>query len=102
MPRAVLECARVPLTLFNQRRNRTVRMKATLLPIALVLALSVSANRAAAETSSKISNVHLCCKGCVDGVDKAVGTVDGAKAAIDSDAGTVTLSGPDKATVQKA
>jgi copper chaperone CopZ len=44
----------------------------------------------------------LCCKGCVNGAQKAVDEVKGAKAEIDADSGTVTLSGPDAATVQKA
>ena len=77
-------------------------MKPILLPVALWLVLAVSSSPAAAEVTSKISDVHLCCKGCVDGVNKAVSQVDGAKATVDSDAGTVTLSGADKATVQKA
>src|SRR5207245_224850 len=50
----------------------------------------------------KITNVHLCCKSCVTGVEKAVGAVPDAKATVDQDAGTVTLTGPDAATVQKA
>jgi copper chaperone CopZ len=77
-------------------------MKAILVPIVIGTLLAISGNAAKAEESSKISDVHLCCKGCVDGVEKAVSKVDGAKAATDSDAGTVTLTGPDKATVQKA
>src|SRR5262245_61128784 len=77
-------------------------MKAVLFPIAVTLVLASVASPASAEVTAKISDVHLCCKGCVDGVEKAVSKVDGAKAAIDSDAGTVALSGPDKATVQKA
>jgi copper chaperone CopZ len=75
-------------------------MKALLLPLAALLALASSTP--AAEVTAKISDVHLCCKGCVNGVEKAVGEVDGAKAAIDADNGTVTLSGSDDATVQKA
>jgi copper chaperone CopZ len=75
-------------------------MKSILLPLAALFALAMSTP--AAEVTSKISDVHLCCKGCVNGVQKAVGEVDGAKAAVDADAGTVTLSGPDPATVQKA
>ncbi len=46
--------------------------------------------------------VHLCCQGCVKGVQKAVGQVPGVIAAADMDDGTVTLAGPDSATVQKA
>jgi copper chaperone CopZ len=75
-------------------------MKTIALSLAALLAVGLST--ASAEVSSKIGDVHLCCKGCVNGVEKAVGEVDGAKAAVDADAGTVTLSGPDAATVQKA
>ena len=75
-------------------------MKAMLLSIAVVVALNLSAR--AAEVTTKISQVHLCCKGCVTGVEKAVATVPDAKAEADQESGTVTLSGPDTATVQKA
>jgi len=77
-------------------------MKAVLFPIAVSLVLAISSSPAAAEVTSKISDVHLCCKGCVDGAEKAVSKVDGAKATVDSDSGTVTISAPDKATAQKA
>ena len=56
----------------------------------------------AADASAKLTDVHLCCKGCVTGAEKAVGEVDGAKAEVDQDAGTVTLSAPDAATLRKA
>ena len=56
----------------------------------------------AADCTAKISDVHLCCKGCVNGVEKAVGKVSDVKADIDQDAGTVTLSGPNAEAVQKA
>jgi copper chaperone CopZ len=75
-------------------------MKAILLPLAVFVSLTLTSS--AADVTSKLSDVHLCCKGCVNGVEKAVGAVEGAKAEIDADAGTVTLSGPNKATVQKA
>jgi copper chaperone CopZ len=75
-------------------------MKTLALSIATTIALGLSAR--AADVSAKISEVHLCCKSCVTGVEKAVGTVPGAKAETDQDAGTVTLTGPDSATVQKA
>jgi len=55
-----------------------------------------------ADSAAKITNVHLCCKSCVTGVEKAVGAVPGAKAEVDQEAGTVTLSAPDADTVQKA
>src|SRR5437764_15233286 len=55
-----------------------------------------------AETTTKISDVHLCCQSCVKGVDKALAETKDVKAVSDKDAGTVTLTGPDKASVQKA
>src|SRR5690242_8412894 len=75
-------------------------MRITLFSFSMLTALALSVP--AAEISSKFSDVHLCCKGCVNGVEKAVGEVDGAKATVDADAGTVVLSGPDEATVNKA
>ena len=73
-------------------------------PIAFLIltALALPLAAGAAETTAKISGVHLCCKGCVTGVEDAVGKVPDAKAEVDQDEGTVTLSGPDNATVQKA
>jgi len=56
----------------------------------------------AEEVTATINNVHLCCKGCVTGAEKAVSTVEGAKVSADQDTGTLTLSGPDAATLQKA
>jgi len=72
-----------------------------ILTLALILvALGWSAQ--AADTSAKLSDVHLCCNSCVKGVDKALSGVSGAKAHSDKDAGTVIINAPDKATVQKA
>src|SRR5215467_1848215 len=65
--------------------------------IGSVMTLSVKA-----ETTAKISDVHLCCQSCVKGVEKAVGDVKDVTATVDKDAGTVTLTGKDKAAVQKA
>src|SRR6185369_15535255 len=67
-----------------------------------LVAFACCCSLSAAESQAKITNVHLCCKSCVTGVEKAIGEVPGAKAEVDQDAGTVTLSGPDAATVQKA
>jgi copper chaperone CopZ len=72
--------------------------KFLLLP-AVLLALAFSAR---AESTAKISGVHLCCKSCVTGVDKAIGKVSGATAAVDADAETVTVTAADAATAQKA
>lgn len=67
-----------------------------------VALLTVTAVAAQAEVSAKITDVHICCKSCVTGVEKAIAEVPGAKAEVDPDARTVTFSGPDAATVQKA
>ena len=73
-------------------------LKSLLLAVVLfTLALS-----ARAESTAKISGVHLCCKSCVTGVNKAIGKVSGATAAVDADAETVTVSAADAATTQKA
>src|SRR5438874_8466728 len=70
--------------------------------ISIFTALALISSVKAADHTVKISKVHLCCNSCVTGVEKAVGKVDGATTSVDKDAGTVTLSGPDAATVQKA
>jgi copper chaperone CopZ len=54
-----------------------------------------------ADTSVKLTDVHLCCNACVKGVDKAISTVTGVTAKSDRDAGTVTLTSAEKANVQK-
>ncbi len=74
-------------------------MNKTILTLVATLALATFAQ---AESTVKLTGVHLCCKSCVKGVDKAVGTVSGAAAASDADAGTVTVTAPDDATAQKA
>jgi copper chaperone CopZ len=75
-------------------------MKTILLSIAMAVALAFSIQ--AADVSVKLSDVHLCCQGCVKGVQAAVGKVQGVTVKADKDEGTVSLSGPDQATVQKA
>src|SRR4051794_29348632 len=74
-------------------------MKLTIISLLITAALTLSAS---AEKSAKITGVHLCCKSCVTGVEKALDKVPGAKAEVDSANGTIVLSGPDTATVQKA
>lgn len=75
-------------------------MKTILSSIVIGLALTIAAR--AADVSTTISDVHLCCQSCVKRVDKAVADVKGVKAKADMDAETVTLTGPDIASVQKA
>jgi periplasmic mercuric ion binding protein len=68
----------------------------------LMTALALAGSLSAAETTVKLTKVHLCCDGCVAGVQKAVGTVAGVTAAVEKGAGAVALTGPDQETVQKA
>ena len=66
----------------------------------MVVGLALTAQ--AADVSVKITGVHLCCPSCVKGVEKAVGSVKDVTVNVDKDAGSVSLTGPDTATVQKA
>jgi copper chaperone CopZ len=75
-------------------------MKITLASLMIACALTLSVR--AADETVKLSNVHLCCKACVTGAEKAVAGVKGVTASVDQDSETVSLTGPDKATVQKA
>ena len=68
--------------------------------IVSILTLGFSLFAAGAETKVTLSGVHLCCKGCVKGVAKAVDK-SGGKASCDAKAGTVVISG-DKESVTKA
>jgi copper chaperone CopZ len=70
--------------------------------LTILLTASTLTLAARADVSAKISDVHLCCDSCVKGVNKAVADVPGVKAVSDKDGSTVTLTGPDKASVQKA
>lgn len=65
-------------------------------------ALMAAATARAAKVSVQLTKVHLCCDSCVDGVDDAVSPVKGAESTADKDAKTITITGPDKDTLQKA
>jgi copper chaperone CopZ len=75
-------------------------MKQTIALISVIAALAWTAH--AADSSVKLSNVHLCCPSCVKGVDKAIATVPGVTAQSDKDAGTVSITAPNPAAAQKA
>lgn len=72
-----------------------LRLVALLAPLAL-------ASWASAEATATISDTHLCCNSCVNGVAKAVKPVTGAAAKCDRNAKTITITAPDQATAQKA
>ena len=75
-----------------------MKLFTTSIALAFVLALAARAE----DVTAKISDVHLCCGKCVKIAQKTVASVDGAKATVDKDAGTITITAPDKATAQKA
>lgn len=77
-------------------------MKLKVIALSTLAAFAAILPASAADVTAKISNVHLCCKSCVTGVEKAVGKVSGATAAVDKDAGTVSLTAGDAPTLQKA
>jgi mercuric ion binding protein len=65
-----------------------------------IVALAL-AGSAYADSSVKLTDVHLCCQSCVKGVQKAVAKVPGVKAESDMDEKTISLTAPDAATLQK-
>ena len=75
-------------------------MKLTITALVGALALAFSAQ--AEDLTVKLTGVHLCCKKCVTAAEKTVATVEGVKAKVDQDDKSVTLTGADAATVQKA
>ena len=75
-------------------------MKSIIACVAAVSAMLVSAR--AADVTAKITDVHICCKSCVTLAEKAVAEVPNVTAKADQEEGTVTLPGPDTASVQKA
>ena len=74
-------------------------MKKSFIILAAACAFALSTR--AADVTVTITEVHLCCQSCVKGVAKAVTDVNGLTAKADEDAGTVTLTAADTATVQK-
>ena len=51
--------------------------------------------------TTTLSDVHICCGSCVKGIQAIVAGVSGLKGVVSQEDGTVVLTGPDKATVQK-
>ncbi len=75
-------------------------MKNNLTSLVIAFALTLSAR--AADMTVKISDVHMCCDSCVKGAQKAVAEIKGVTAEASKEDRTVTLTGPDTASVQKA
>lgn len=72
-------------------------MRCLLLSLSLCL-LSVPALAAEA----KVSETHICCGGCVSGIEEALGKVEGlSDISVDKDAKTVSFKAADKKTARK-
>src|SRR3954453_23054078 len=67
-----------------------------------LLGVLAFAGAARAETKVEVKGIHLCCGACVKGVATALKGVEGASAACDQKAGTVTITASGEATAQKA
>jgi copper chaperone CopZ len=55
-----------------------------------------------AETKVRVSDMHLCCRACGNGVTAAVAEVEGASVVVHQEEGSVTVTATDSAAVQKA
>src|SRR5436189_225391 len=75
-------------------------MKTILASVVAAFALVLSAR--SADVTTKLSDVHLCCQSCVKGAHAVLDKIPGVTAKVDAEEGTVDLTGPDTATVQKA
>ena len=54
------------------------------------------------EVEVELAGVHICCQGCVNAVNAALGSVDGVGSRCDMENGTVTLTASDDAAARKA
>ena len=78
-------------------------MKRIILAAAAILSTTTfAADAAMAEVTVKLTNMHICCKGCTNGIMKAVEGLDAVKVEVDQDAEETTVTGADVAAVQKA
>ena len=69
---------------------------------AVVLFAATSFTTFAGETKVLVSNVHICCKNCVDGITKALADVKGVKADVSKEKGTVALTAESTESAQAA
>mgnify|MGYP001413771595 CR=1 FL=1 len=70
--------------------------------VSVVTATAFVFSTQAADITVKLSKVHLCCQSCVNNVNKTMADIKGITAVADRDAKTISLTGPDAATVQTA
>jgi mercuric ion binding protein len=79
------------------------KFRICLFSAALALALLLGGTEThAANSTVTLSNVHLCCNSCVEGVEDTVADIKGAGVVADKKTKSITISAPDKPTLQKA
>lgn len=55
-----------------------------------------------AETKVQLTDMHICCRGCTVGIEKAVAGLEGVKVIVDQDAEETEITAVDAAAAQKA
>lgn len=70
--------------------------------VSLTLALAMTFPVLAADVSVKLTELHICCNSCVNVANKVLAEVKDAHGAVNKDEKSISLTGPDKATLQKA
>jgi copper chaperone CopZ len=76
-------------------------MKTLALSLALVLGWGIQVGNGA-ETTVKLTGMHICCGGCTKAIVAATKDLAGAKVAVDQDAEEVTITAESKDAAQKA
>lgn len=66
-----------------------------------VMALALTLSVRAADVTVTLNDVHICCPSCVKAINKIVASVPNLTANVNQDENSVTMTGPDTATVQK-
>jgi len=69
--------------------------------LVLLSAAGMLGAAALAETKVEVTNVHLCCPGCVKAVGSALKGVEGVTGVCNQKTKTVTITAPDDATAPK-
>src|SRR5438874_13814729 len=67
-----------------------------------MLVMLAAARTASAEVKVTISEMHICCKGCVSAIEKAASTVPGVKCTASTDNAETVLTADSKESLQKA
>lgn len=89
----------IPFCMLARTKTERELMKKTVLAMIVVSSLALAAS---AETSLKLTNVHLCCGKCVTAAEKAAASVAGVTATGNKENGELAINAADAATAQKA